>query len=317
MIDRNSLVMIAKLYYIGNLSQEKIAQMMGLSRLKVSRLLKICREKRIVEFSFNANPLHREDMAHTIKNAYNLKDVIIVKSDTSVEKTKAAIGEAALQYFTQKVQDNMSIGISWGTTIHYFLQRLSSMKDRSGCKVIQLTGGMYIPEINIDGREQVRVFASKLNASWHLMQTPLVVQNVMTKQLLMEEPEIQRHFALFNEIDIAMVGLGSALPEKSVTYMANYITLEESKQLAASGAVADICGNRLTADGQAANCCLSNRVLAIEPSTLAKIPLVIGLGEGAEKAATIVAGMRGGILKALIIDELAAIAVLKAENLTI
>jgi len=38
------------------------------------------------------------------------------------------------------------------------------------------------------------------------------------------------------------------------------------------------------------------------------------VGEGAERATTIIAGARAGIIKALIIDELCAIAVLNATG---
>ena len=314
MVSRNTLVMIAKLYYVGNLSQQEIADMMGLSRLKISRLLKECRDKHIVEFTFNANPMLREDMAAAIKNQLGLKDVIVVTSETTGEKSKAAVGKAAAAYFTQKIQDNMSVGVAWGTTANQLVQHFNPQPDRKGCRVIQLAGGMYIPGINIDGRDIVRALANKLNASWHMMQAPMVVQNVMTRQLLMEEPEIQRHFMLFPDIDIAIVGLGTANPDRSVTYLGGYISLEESRALVAEGATADICGRRIRIDGTPADCFLNNRVMSVELSTLADIPLVIGVGEGAERATTIIAGARAGIIKALIIDELCAIAVLNATG---
>lgn len=314
MVSRNTLVMIAKLYYAGNLSQQEIADMMGFTRLKVSRLLKECRDKHIVEFTFNANPLLRDDMAAAIKAQFHLKDVFVVTTEASTEKSKAAVGKAAAAYFAQKIQDNMSVGIAWGTTANQLVQHFNPQPERKGCRVIQLAGGMYIPGINIDGRDIVRALAGKLNASWHLLQAPMVVQNVMTRQLLMEEPEIQRHFSLFPDIDIAIVGLGTAIPERSVTYLGGYITLEESRALAESGAIADICGRRIRMDGTPADCFLNNRVMSVELSTLADIPLVIGVGEGAERATTIIAGARAGIIKALIIDELCAIAVLNATN---
>ena len=113
MVSRNTLVMIAKLYYAGNLSQQEIADMMGFTRLKVSRLLKECRDKHIVEFTFNANPLLRDDMAAAIKTQLNLKDVLVVTTESNTEKSKSAVGKAAAAYFSQKIQDNMSVGIAW------------------------------------------------------------------------------------------------------------------------------------------------------------------------------------------------------------
>ena len=42
---RKDLIEVAKLYYYGNLSQDQIAKLMGLSRPKVSRLLAEARQK--------------------------------------------------------------------------------------------------------------------------------------------------------------------------------------------------------------------------------------------------------------------------------
>ena len=42
---------LATLYYLGDMSQEQLSQIMGISRTKVSRLLKQCREQKIVEFN--------------------------------------------------------------------------------------------------------------------------------------------------------------------------------------------------------------------------------------------------------------------------
>ena len=54
--NRETLGKIATLYYLGELSQEDIAEMYGISRFKVSRILKKCREYHIVEFHINNKP---------------------------------------------------------------------------------------------------------------------------------------------------------------------------------------------------------------------------------------------------------------------
>lgn len=303
--------MIAKLYYSGNQSQQEIADLMGISRMKVSRLLKESREKNIVEFSYNSPPLLREEMVSAIRDQLQLKNVYIVKSEANRAKTKASIGRAAAGILSQTVSDNACIGIVWGTTSYQLVKQFIPIKQVSGCKVVQLTGGMFIPGINLDASDTVRTLAERLNATWHLLQAPMIVQNTMTKKCLMQEPEVLRHFSLFEDISLAVVGLGSNVPERSVSYLGGYITLDESRYLIDSGAAADICGHRLTQDGKLASTFLNDRIMSIKFETLQQIPFVLGVGEGSDKASSIIAGAHGGILKAIVIDELAAIAVLK------
>jgi len=51
-------------------------------------------------------------------------------------------------------------------------------------------------------------------------------------------------------------------------------------------------------------------VISVELDQLRKIPQVIGVAAGPDRAAAVVAAMRGGLLKSLLIDESGAAALL-------
>lgn len=314
-MNRSNLIKVAKLYYIGNMSQDQIATILGVSRPKISRMLKLCREKKIVEFKINTSPSSNLEIASKIKEHFHLKDVIVVPSCSQLEDCKACVGEAAAEYLNQHLKPKTMIGITWGTTTNYMVKNFKPKQLAERSFVIQLSGGLHSQSMSLDGRELVKTLALKLNANWLLLQTPLVVQNKLLKKLLIEEPEIKRHFYMFNEIDIAFVGLGSSHPEESVTYKAGYITKAEAVQLEAEGYGADICGHRLDGDGNEVETLLTDRVLSVSLETLKKVPLVVGIGAGEEKAHSIIAGAKGKYLDALIIDEVAAIAVMGLEKI--
>ena len=312
-VDRKTMIMIAKLYYLGNLSQEEIAQMMNLSRLKVSRVLKACRERRLVEFRFN-DAVQYDELAQSIKELYGLQEVIVVPSEANLERRTAAVGEKTAMLLVKLLRDGMNIGFSWGRHVTQMVRQFPPITF-NGCMVVQLTGGTYIPTMNFDANEVIRDFARKIDARFSLLQTPLTVQNVITREYLMQEPAIKRHFDLFGQIDVAVVGCGSSNCEESPTYLSGHMTLEEARLLQQQGVGADLCGHRMTHDGLPADCSLSGRVLSIDLPTLKKVPMVIAATSGADKVETLLAGIRGGILKAMVIDELAAIGLLKAPGI--
>ena len=105
------------------------------------------------------------------------------------------------------------------------------------------------------------------------------------------------------------------LPEESVPYKAGYITFEQSQLLAGSGFATDICGNRIFADGSVKPNLLSERLIAIPPEKIKKIPLVIAIAVGNDKAVSIIAGSKGKFLNVLVIDEVAALTVMGMENI--
>lgn len=312
---RKKLIQAAKLYYIGNMSQDQIAKTLGVSRPKVSRMLKLCREQKIVEFKINSSPTTNEEMANKLKDHLNIKEVIIVESSSNPQQSKTNVGIAGAEYLNRNLKSDMTMGITWGSTTNCVVSSFKPEKNFDRISVVQLTGGLHTQSHELDGRELAKTLAIKLKANWFLLQAPLVVQNKLLKTLLMEEPEINYHFSLFEKIDIAVLGVGSIYPQNSATYKAGYITKEEAESLVDSGAGADICGHRINCDGNGVNTILSERLMSISLATLKNVPIKLGVGTGEDKAHSIIAGAKGEYLNAVIMDELAAIKIMSIEGI--
>ena len=115
---------------------------------------------------------------------------------------------------------------------------------------------------------------------------------------------------LFNKLDMALIGVGSSNPDRSDPYLTGYLTMEESKKLADDGMGADICGTRLTSDGQIRETILTNRMISIDLMDLHKLSEVCAVGAGSEKALSLIAGCKGGFIKKVIIDEVCALSIM-------
>lgn len=312
---KSQLIKAAKLYYLGDMSQEDIGKIMGVSRPMVSRMLSLARERRIVEFKINTASSAYSDMAQKLKNYFDLKYVYVVPSSFSQEESKQEVGRQAGEFLNTQLKNDITIGTAWGSTLGHFTHSFTPEKNVSGATVLQLTGSLNAHSFETDGRDYAKELAQKLNARLMTMQTPLVVGNKLLRDLLLQEPETRHLFDMFRQIDIALVGVGSSKPENSATYRAGYITKEEAQVLEEMGAGADICGHRITLNGHKVETILTDRILSIGLDTLKSIPLVVALGAGEDKSTTIIAGIKGGYLNALIIDELAAISVIEKEKI--
>ena len=167
----------------------------------------------------------------------------------------------------------------------------------------------------MDGSIFVQKFAAKAQAGWSAFQAPYVVKNPALKELLFQEPQILKHISLFNKLDMALIGVGSSNPERSVSYLSGYLTLEETKKLVDDGMGADICGTRLTSNGQIREIELKNRVITIDLMELHKLSEVCAVGAGSEKALSFIAGCKGGYIKKVIIDELCALSIIANQEI--
>ncbi|MDR1796250.1 MAG: hypothetical protein LBR44_02215 [Clostridiales Family XIII bacterium] len=308
------LIKIAKLYYLGDRSQEQIAELLGISRPKVSRMLSLARQMKIVEFKISDSPLMISDMEGKLKERLGVEGVRIVPSAGSRQDTLGAVGQAAGEVLGGQLAPGMAVGISWGGTIDRVVSCFQPPRHYGGMKVVQLVGGIGTSAYPVDSRELTIEFAKKLGASYSVLQAPLLVSSKETKKVLLKEPELAAHFKLFSALDVCVIGIGSELPEQSVPYLAGAITLEEARRLCADGFITDICGSRVYRDGTVKPNDINDRVIAITPKQLKAVPRKIAVAAGSDKAATIVAAARGGFITTLVTDDVAAISILGEEG---
>ena len=312
---RENYIKIATLYYLDNRSQDEIADIFHISRFKVSRILKKCRSLRIIEFQINKGPEYYSKLGQQIQDLLKLKNALIVPSGTTLQESKENATRVAAQYLQQTVKDGDKIGLSWGSTIQLTLRFFHPTSPLPNATFVQISGNLCCIPITeegyMDGSFFVQQFASKAKAGWSVFQVPYVVQNPKLKEMLYQEPQIAKHIALFKELSIALIAVGSVHPERSVSFLSGYLTLDETRQLVKDGMGADLCGIRLTADGQIRETFLSNRVMTIDPETLHNVAEVCAVGAGSEKAHSFIAGCKGGFIKKVIMDEVCALEIIK------
>jgi DNA-binding transcriptional regulator LsrR (DeoR family) len=311
---RETFTKIATLYYLGEKSQDEIAQMFHISRFKVSRILKRCRTLKIIEFRINKYPDYYEKLGQQIKGVLHIEDAMIVPSGVTIQESKENVARRAAEFLQEHMADGLKVGLSWGSTIQLTLKYFHPHIPLRNALFVQLSGNLcsspILEEGYMDGNTFVQRFAANAGAGWSVFQVPYIVQNPVLKELLYKEPQISKHINYFGQLDMAMVGIGSSIPEESVSYLSGYLTLEESKKLVDDGMGADICGTRLNCEGQIRDTILTNRVNTIDLTEIHKLPEVCAVGAGSEKALSFIAGSKGGYIKKAIMDEVCALTII-------
>lgn len=307
---RDTMIMVAKMYYINGLSQEEIAKEIHVSRPSVSRLLKACINEGIVQIKIDDVSSFGNELGKRIVETYGIKKAIVVPQSHSAEADKEKVGQAAADYVESILVTGMLVGISWGTTIHSIIKNIKC-SNFFKVDVIQLLGGMGNKTNDTDANMMAMALAKSLNGDSYILQAPFMVQTKMLRDLLMEEPHIKSHFEKIKKIDFAFVGLGSTKPELSAQFRSGHINIGDSEKLISEGAVGDICGRYIDINGHQCHTSLSDRMIAVQLDDLKRIPTVIGVAAGEKKADIIVGALRGHYVDVLITDEKAAVSVLK------
>src|SRR3954452_25327881 len=106
--ERRQLVKVASFYYREGFTQEQIAKKIGVSRPIISRQLQKAKDYGIVEVFIKDESLQTVELEKELENRFHLKDSIVVPNNgRSSELIKKAVGQAAANYVTKKLKNNL------------------------------------------------------------------------------------------------------------------------------------------------------------------------------------------------------------------
>jgi DNA-binding transcriptional regulator LsrR (DeoR family) len=312
---RDSMIRIAKMYYVEGMSQQEIADTLKISRSGVSKTLKACKNLKLVEIRISESSSMDYMLSQEICGTFGLQEAVIVRTDPNPEVTRVELGRAAAKLLESRLRDGMRIGVAWGSSLYHMVSEFRPSRQLD-VEVVQLLGGSGARDLNTDGFELARALAEKLGRKYSFFPAPLIVQNRSMKKALMQEREVELALKKTSGLDLAILGIGTNVSRTSALVRAGYISAEESDDLLRAGAVGDICGRHFDLRGLMEGFHLNERVIGIEPQQLLDIACRIGVAAGADKSEAILGALRGHWINVLVADEEAALRLLSLKNYT-
>ncbi|MEA4854012.1 MAG: sugar-binding domain-containing protein [Christensenella sp.] len=306
---------IATLYYMGELSQDEIARIFNISRFKVSRVLRRCKELNIIEFRVNNKPHYYKSMEEQITKSLGLKKCMVVSPGTTMLESKTNVGKAGSKYLTEHLKDGMMVGFDWGTTLQTMVREFSPEQQYHDSLFVQISGSTSSQSVSgnwyMDGHDIVRNLAAKAGAQWSLFPVPYIVKDKVLRDMLLDEKTIKSHIDYFKKLDIAFFGLGSFQPEVYIPFYKNYLSTKECNMLKKERCFGELFSCPLDRNGNIMESILKDRVMTIELDLLKAIPETVVLAAGKDKTNSIVASARGGYFTTLITTEVVALSILE------
>lgn len=304
MDDRNELLIrIAELYYEENLNQNEIANILGTSRPTISRLLDEAKERGIVEIIVHSPVLKDAQLSHTLRNKFKLRDAIVISGNYGYEKAIRRCCEAALQFFYAIMENNTSIGISWGAVPSQLCEMLEN-REYYNVNVIQMVGCLGTGDPKVDGLELALKMSRKLGGTYSNIYAPVYVENKVVHDYLMAEPQIAATIKKAMHTDIILTGVGALDASTSIQLSGN-LSDRDRLDLIEQGAVGhllarpfDLNGNEIVQRGR--------YTIGAPLEALKNANWSVGISAAAFKAESVLAAVRGGYLNALVVDKILA-----------
>ena len=122
------MIKTAWYYYLENMTQQKLSELLGISRIRVIKLLEKVRQTGIIQFKIREDSASRMQVERELAAAYGLKDVFVVPSvpDGDLNET---IAKAAAMYISGRLTDNCFINMGYGDTPSRVLNNLAQFAD--------------------------------------------------------------------------------------------------------------------------------------------------------------------------------------------
>ena len=294
---------VAEMYFIEGKNQAEISSVFGITRSAISRILTEARQKGIVEVTIHRKLNFNSALEKAVVKRFGLKNAHIVNwhADHRREALMNRIGLAAGKIMEGYIAPNHIVGVAWGHTVAAAIEAFS-VSEIDNVKVVQLVGVLGSSLHTYSGQSLVEQLAQKLGGEGVYLFTPFIVKDVEIAKALLQDPSSKEAISLGQKCDIAILGIGSTVPEYCSLYQGGYITESDLQSLQNSGAVGDVGGHYFDINGNTASNEFNERMVGISKSALKKIPTRIGIAGSTVKTDAIYGAIKGGYINVLVSD---------------
>lgn len=302
-------VRVAELYYDEAKTQDEIGALLKISRWKVGRLLVQAREKGIVRIEIVHPRARRLGLERAVVERFGLSDAVVVPVPDEEGAELDRVAQAAADHLAALRPAPRTLGVSWGRTLSAVAEALPEGW-ANGVSVVQLNGGVSLNRRSGGAASLAMTIAQRADGQATLLPSPAILERVETKQAI----EADRTVAgILDQAADARTYLYSAGPaDASSAHVENgYLKPGDVEELARRGAVGDVLGRYIDADGNIVDPGLDARTVGVSLDRLRAAERAIFVTAGATKHDIARTVVTSGLCTVLVTDETTARALLE------
>jgi DNA-binding transcriptional regulator LsrR (DeoR family) len=270
---------LCRLYYVRDLTQQQIAERVGMSRFKVARLLDQARAEGIVQFEIQELVAVDDALSRGLEDAFELSLAVVVRAGGDV----GAIARAAAAWLPDMVHDGEPVGVAWGTTLQRIVALLPH-RDRAAGPIVQICGAIPGLEPGTGPIELALRFAERLGGPVYSLPAP-ALPNRAVRDGLLADAAVRPTVDLFDRVEFALVGIGAGsnlpdAPDHAAGHLLVHVFDEQGRFLESEAA---------------------DRAVALSLEQLQR-PRVVAVAGGEGKERAILGALRTGVIDVLITD---------------
>lgn len=308
----DAVVWAAWLYYVDELTQSEIAQIIGVSRVTIIKMLEEARNRGIVSIKLNTKIASRARLSRVLAKQFSLTAVTTVPNIQG-GALEQRLGEAAALTLADDLGPGDVIGVAWGRTVLAVAHALTVPIKINSLTVVQVCGSPAGLSKDFSPELCSSLLANRLSARCVNLLAPAILSTPDLRDRLMAEPPLIKQFSTMRSANKILFGVGD-IGKNSTIRAAELLEEPVIDAFVKDGAAAAIIGRFIKRDGKPLRGTIYNRMVGMTLEEMKKVPYRLCVAGGSLKFAAIQAALRGGYATHLVTDQKTAETLLKAAK---
>jgi lsr operon transcriptional repressor len=303
------LARVAWAYYVEGMTQEKVAEKLGATRLRVNKSLSEAHRRGLVRITFNTAYAACAELETGLAARFGLRQAYVAPAPSDAGDVQQMVG-AALGHVLTEVLGDAAVkvfGMSWGGTLNIATRFVAAL-ERPDLEVISVMGGLTRGS-DLNSFEITTRLADLMGAQHSYFTAPLYAGSAVSRDAIMQQDVFRDILEKLRSVDAMAMAAGD-LSTRSLLMRDGLPSDMRMADLIAAGGVGDVLGTVIDAEGRPIDHPINERVIGIGLADLVRIPNVILAAGGMNKVPVIRAVLGLGSIDTFVTDEATARALL-------
>lgn len=301
---------IASLHYTHGLTHQKIADLMGLSRVQVTRMLAKAREEGIVEIKVHSDESIFPDLQMGLAQKFNLKQAWVAPSLNDAEESMDSVGALGAEFLKSYLQPGDVVAVGLSVTLDHIVPHMRGFE--IDCTFVPALGSRPSGNLVVNPHEVASDLAETVGGKTRHLPAPFIMASISSADMMKDEPDVKSTLSMAKSARLGLYGIGGVAPG-SGPLIEEIGPTGELERLISKGAVGDISGIYFDANGRYVPSAIEQRIISLTLDEIYSLPDRAVVAMGTNKVPAIAAAAKGGMITHLVTDLNTAEALLKTS----
>lgn len=290
----------AWMYFVEQMTQNDIADILGVGRVTVVRMLAEARSRNEVKIAIEGELAEIVGLERSLEIAFGIEQVVVAPLSDPEADPIPTISAATGAFLSNAMKPGMTVGVGWGRTLFACLSSINA-RNLQDFKVISLLGGVSQAR-RFNPAEFAWRFAQVFQGDGYLIPAPAMVDSLETKEALIKRCGLQDILDMADNMDAVVVSVGG-IDSATTFYRGGFLTEKQRSELEKLGAVGDLLFHFYDRNGDVLDHPINNLIMSVEVDRIRRTPLRILASGGIDKRRSMLGAMRLVQPTVLITDE--------------